>query len=81
MTRIAADSGTALWQMLYSSVIASVGVSVVFALAVLGLIRTSEMRRAERSNAAAAYGVLAAVALLAALACVVYGLVLMAQKS
>jgi hypothetical protein len=70
----------ALVKMLYSSVVAGVGVAVVFSIAILGTTRSSEMRRAHRTAAAATYAALAAAGLLLAAAIVIYGLILVAHK-
>jgi hypothetical protein len=53
----------ALLQLIYVSLIAGVGICVVFALAVVSITRFQEYRRAGSRRASAAYGVLAAVAL------------------
>ena len=71
----------ALVKMLYTSVVAGVGVAVVFSLAILGANRSSEMRRERRTVAAAAYTALAAAGLIVAAAMVVFGLTLVAHKS
>lgn len=72
---------TALLKMMYASLLAGVGVAVVFSLAVLGVTRSNEMRRAHRCTAATAYAVLAVVGLVPAAAIVVYGLILVTRKS
>jgi Na+/H+-dicarboxylate symporter len=79
MIRATIDT-TALLKMLYSSLLASLVVAVVFSTALLGAIRASDMRRAGRGGAAAAYAVLAAVGVLIAGGVIVYGLVLIAHK-
>lgn len=71
----------ALVKMMYSSLLAGVAVAVVFSIAILGLTRSSEMRRAHRSGAAAAYTAVGAVGLLLAAAIVIYGLILVTHKS
>ena len=71
----------ALVKMLYSSVVAGVGVAVVFSLAILGATRSGEMRRQQRAGAAAGYTALAAASLLIVGAMVIYGLVLVAHKT
>ncbi len=68
------DTG-ALLKVLYSSLVAGVGVAVVFSLAVLGATRSADMRRAGRSGAATGYAALAGLAILLSGAIVVYGLV------
>lgn len=80
MIRAAIDT-SALLKMVYSSLLASIFVAVVFSTALLGAIRASDMRRAGRAAAATAYTVLAAVGLLLAGGVIVYGLLLIARKS
>ena len=70
----------ALVKMAYSSLLAGVGVAVVFSVAILGATRASEMRREHRTTAAAAYGALAAAGLLLAAAIVIDGLILVTHK-
>jgi hypothetical protein len=74
------DTG-ALLKMVYWSLLAGVGVAVIFSIAVLGASRSSDMRRANRSGAATGYAAVAIVALVLAAAIVVYGLVLITRKS
>jgi hypothetical protein len=71
----------ALVKMLYSSVVAGVGVAVVFSVAILGATRSSEARREHRTIAATAYTAVAGVSLLLAAAIVIYGLTLVAHKT
>jgi predicted membrane channel-forming protein YqfA (hemolysin III family) len=77
----AAINTHALAKMAYSSVLAGVGVAVVFSIAILGVARSSEMRREHRTAAAVAYTALAAAGLLLAAAIVIYGLTLVAHKT
>jgi Na+/H+-dicarboxylate symporter len=70
-----------LLKMFYSSLIAGISVAIVFSLAILGAIRSTDMRRAGRSGAAGAYAALAALGLVLSAAVVVYGLILVAHKS
>jgi hypothetical protein len=77
----AAINTHALVKMLYTSVVAGVGVTVVFSLAILGATRSTEMRREHRTGAAACYTALATAGLLVAAAVVIYGLLLVAHKS
>lgn len=79
MIRATIDTA-ALLKMLYSSLLASLVVAVVFSTALLGAIRASDMRRAGRGGAAVAYAVVAAVGVLIAGGVIVYGLVLIAHK-
>jgi hypothetical protein len=77
----AAIASNALLKMLYSSVIAGVGISVIFSIAIFAAVRSSELRRDRRTNVAIAFGALAASALVASGAIVVYGVYLVAHKS
>ncbi len=70
-----------LLKMIYSSLIAGVSVAVVFSVAVFGVIRSSDMRRANRAGASARYATLGLLALLASLAIAIAGLVLVVHKS
>jgi hypothetical protein len=65
----------------YSSVLATVGLSVVFALAVAGFGRRNEMRRAGRDTAANAYSAISICCLVLCAAAVIYGVILVGQKS
>ena len=81
MTSIAPVAVAALVKMLYASALAGISVAVVFSLAVLGVTRSNEMRRAHRARAATAYAALALIGLAIAAGIVVYGLVLITRKS
>jgi len=52
----------ALLQLVYVSLIAGIGICVVYAVAVIGVTRSSERRRAERRVASALYAALATIA-------------------
>jgi hypothetical protein len=74
--------GTApLLKMIYSSLIAGVSVALVFSIAVLGVIRSSDMRRAHRAGTSARYAALGLLALLASSAIAIAGLILVIHKS
>ena len=75
----AIDTG-ALVKMLYSSLLAGIGVSVIFSVAVLGATRSADMRRLKRGSAAVAYATLAILGLLITTGVVVYGLILLTRK-
>ena len=79
MIRATIDT-TALLKMVYSSLLASVFVAIVFSTGLLGAIKASDSRRAGRGGPAAAYAVLAVVGVLLAGGVIVYGLVLIARK-
>jgi hypothetical protein len=78
---VATIASDALLKMLYSSLIAGIGIALVFSIAILGAIRSGEMRRNRRTSAAVGYGVLAAAGLLTSAAIVAYGLYLVAHKT
>ncbi|HEY1512014.1 MAG TPA: hypothetical protein VGF93_23615 [Solirubrobacteraceae bacterium] len=79
MTRAAIDT-SALLKMVYTSLVASITIAVVFATSILGAIRATDMRRANRSVAAVAYATVAVIGVLFAASVVVYGLVLITRK-
>lgn len=81
MTAIASTTAGEIVRVVWSSLLASVLVSVLFSAAVVGLIRAGELRRANRGGVATAYMAAALVALAICLAAVVYGLILVGQKS
>jgi predicted transporter len=72
--------GDALLQAVAASVIAGVGITILFSLGVYGATQWAEARRDGRSVAASAAGTLSVVALAAALAAVIVAIVLMAAK-
>jgi Na+/H+-dicarboxylate symporter len=70
-----------LFKMVYSALLAAVAVSIVFSIAILGAVRSSDMRRAGRTTAATAYALLAVCGLALSAAVVIYGLILVGHKS
>ena len=70
-----------LLRVFYTAFAAGVGASLVFSLAVYGIVRSAEMRREQRTAAAASYGVLGGIGLILSAALIVYGLILLARKS
>jgi len=81
MTAFATGTVGDLLHVVWSSILASVVVSVLFAGAVVGLIRAGELRRSNRGGSATAYAAASVVALALCLAAVVYGVILVSQKS
>jgi len=73
MTILAADLGS-LVQVVFVSLGAGVGVTVVYSLAVLGAIRSTDSRRERRRRMSLAWGLLALVATIGVLAAVGAGL-------
>jgi prolipoprotein diacylglyceryltransferase len=78
---IAAIDTHLLLRVLYTAFAAGVGASLVFSLAVYGIVRCTEMRRERRSAAATGYGALGGIGLALSAALIVFGLVLLAHKS
>lgn len=74
------DTG-ALAKVAYASLLAGVGIAIVFSLAIYGATRSSDMRRAQRPGAATAYAALAITGGALSSAIVIYGLYLVAHKS
>ena len=81
MVTLAAGTFGDIVRVVWSSILASLIVSILFSGAVVALIRASELRRTSRGPAAAAYTGAALVALAFCLAAVVYGIILVGQKS
>jgi hypothetical protein len=71
---------SALLKVVYSSLLAGVGVAAVFSLAIYGATRSSDMRRSGRAGAATAFAVLAVAGAFGSVAAIVYGLILVAHK-
>lgn len=70
----------ALLKMVYWSAAAGVGVALVFSIAVFGVIRSSDMRRARRPSASAGYATLGMLALVASAAIVIVGVAVVVHK-
>ena len=73
------DTGDLL-EVIWTSALAGVGVTVIYGLAILGIDRAIEFGRAGRGLEAAAYGVLAVVATALVAASLVFGIVVMVSK-
>jgi hypothetical protein len=61
MTLFAVDTHL-LWQVVWVSLLAGVGISALFSFVILGAARAGEMRRAGRDGAALGYATFAALA-------------------
>jgi len=70
----------ALAETVAGALIAGIGTTVVFSLAILGATRLAEATRAGRTLHATLYGVLMGLGLLATLGAVVVGIVVMTSK-
>jgi cation transporter-like permease len=69
-----------LWQTIWTAAVGGIGVSIVFALAVLGATRASDIRRAGGRGDALPYAALAVAGTLVALGAAVYAIVLIADR-
>jgi hypothetical protein len=69
-----------LLETVVASVIAGVGITVIFSMAIWGVARFADLSRNERPLAAAAAATLAALAGLATLAAVAFGIVIMSSN-
>lgn len=70
----------ALLEVVWTSLLGGIGVTAIFAIAILGGTRAIDLRQAGSPAAAVVYGVIAAVALAAVAVAVVLGILVMAQK-
>ena len=66
---------TTLLDLVGVSLVAAVGVTAAFSLAILGATRFSDLRRGGRTVEAACFGVVTALALAACVGAIVYGIV------
>jgi hypothetical protein len=69
-----------LLETVVASLVAGVGMTFVFSIAIWGVARFAELSRHERPLAAGASAAIAALALLGTLAGVVFGIVVMTNK-
>jgi hypothetical protein len=81
MMLIASSTASDIVRVVWSSILATVGVSVLFSGAAVGLIRAGELRRANHGSKAVVVTAAAVVALLICVAAVVYGVILVGQKN
>lgn len=70
----------ALGKVVLYSVLAGVGVPLIYSLAVLGAARSTDASRSRRNGVATAYAVLALIGAAVCLFAVGYGIYLMTQK-
>lgn len=69
-----------LLETVIASIVAGVGVTVIFSVAIWGVARFVDLSRSDRPVAAGAAAALAGLALLVTLGSVVYGIVIMTSK-
>jgi len=70
----------ALLEVIWTSLVGGIGVTALFAVAILGATRAMDLRQDGNAAAAGLYGVLTAVALVAVAVAVVLGILVMTQK-
>ena len=70
----------ALLEVVWTSLVGGIGVTAIFAVAILGATRAVDLRQAGSPAGAVAYGVLTALALAAVAVSVVLGIIVMTQK-
>jgi hypothetical protein len=71
---------SSLWQTIVIALVAGVGVTLIFSIAILAVARSIEFGRDGRGGGATAFGALAAVALVCVGAAVVLGVIVMTTK-
>jgi cation transporter-like permease len=69
-----------LVNVVWTSVVAGLGVCIVFSLAIVGFARATDTRRDGNSVATVAYLTMALVAFVAVMALVVFGVIVMTAK-
>ena len=72
--------GDALLQVVWASLVAGVGVTGVFGVALVGASRALDMSRAGNPAGAVVYGVIGLVASAVVVAAIVFGIVVMTTK-
>jgi hypothetical protein len=72
--------GKELLETVAASVVAGIGVTFVFSVAIWGVARFADLSRSERPVAAAAAALAACLALVATAAIVVFGIIAMTSK-
>ena len=70
----------ALLEVVWTALVGGIGVTALFAFAMLGATRAVDLRRDDNAAAAGAYAVLTVVALTAVAVAVVLGILVMTQK-
>jgi hypothetical protein len=71
---------SALWQTIVAALIAGVGTTLVFSLAILGVARSSEANREGRTIETALFAGMAVLGLLATAGAIVFGVIAMTTK-
>ena len=71
---------TAVWQTIVAALVAGIGVTSVFSIGVFAIARSIELRLDGRMVAAAAFGAIAAAALVVCTGAIVVGVIVMTSK-
>ena len=71
---------SALAKVIVGSLVAGIGVTIAFSFAILGSTRYADMRRDERPLEATVFAAIAIVAALACVAALVFGIIVMTAK-
>jgi len=71
---------SALWQTIVAALIAGVGTTLVFSLAILGVARSSEANREGRTIETALFAGMAVLGLLATAGAIVFGVIVMTTE-
>jgi hypothetical protein len=69
-----------LWKLIVAALVAGIGITAVFAVAIYGSARFLDFRREGRDVAAWTFGAVAALAVAAFAAAVAFGIVVMTNK-
>jgi hypothetical protein len=69
-----------LINVIWTSIVAGIGVCFVFSLAIVGFARATDMRREGHAIGMAVYALLAVVSFAAVMALVVFGVIVMTAK-
>jgi hypothetical protein len=77
---IASIDWDALWEVVWSSVVAGIGVTVIFGVAIVGVTRAVDLRRDGHGVASVVAGAVGIAALTVVAAAVVLGIVVMTNK-
>jgi hypothetical protein len=70
----------AVWETVAGALVAGVGVTVVFAVSLLGAVRSVDLSRDGRGLAAAAWATTALLAMAVVIAAIVLGIIVMTTK-
>jgi hypothetical protein len=72
--------GKAVWQTVVAAIVAGVGVTIIFAFALLGATRSVDLSRDGRTAAAAAWASVGLISFAVVVAAIVLGIIVMTTK-